>query len=51
MKFVLQIGRYGLSFIRVVDGYFPARMVELADTLDLGSSASAWGFESPSSHL
>lgn len=25
-------------------------MAELVDALDLGSSASAWGFDSPSSH-
>lgn len=27
-----------------------AQMVELADTLDSGSSAKAWGFKSPSGH-
>ncbi|SLM14702.1 hypothetical protein SPIROBIBN47_350037 [uncultured spirochete] len=28
-----------------------AQMVELADTLDSGSSAKAWGFKSPSGHF
>ena len=31
--------------------FYLARMVELADTLDLGSSAYAWGFKSPFSHF
>ncbi len=29
---------------------FCAGVVELADTLDLGSSAQAWGFDSPLPH-
>lgn len=29
-----------------VGGFYPG-VVELGDTLDLGSSASAWGFDSP----
>lgn len=28
----------------------PARVAELADALDLGSSGQPWGFESPLSH-
>jgi hypothetical protein len=29
----------------------PARVAELADALDLGSSGQPWGFESPLAHL
>ena len=34
----------------LIDGSIGARVAELADALDLGSSGQPWGFESPPSH-
>ena len=35
----------------LIDGSMFARVAELADALDLGSSGQPWGFESPPSHV
>ena len=37
-------------FMLARDLFLDARVAELADALDLGSSGYPWGFESPLSH-